>query len=141
MPQFDIYITSLAFVFGVYVLITYNQDASFQGWLAPFNVGGALSALVLTAFADKGSLSTFGIGFLLLGVLILNTLVMYFASLLPGQMVTFKSPASKRLGGLLVRVLGIGLFTLVRNLITLLVQWIGSLAIPNRRYVAQLQGI
>jgi hypothetical protein len=140
MSQSYLYITSLAVVLIIYSLVTYNQDASLQGWLAPLNlVGGTLSTFLHTLLSGKGSLAAFALGFLLISALSLNTLVVYCASLFPGKRVSFKSPTSARLGGMLVRLMGVGLLTLLKTLFVLLVQGLRSMLTPRNRFLAQLQ--
>jgi hypothetical protein len=140
MSKSDIYIASLVFACAVYLLVTYNQDAQLQGWSARFSVGGVLSGWLMMLLSQKSSLFTLVTTFLLIGTLLLNTCVVYCASLFPGETVTFKSPASAPIGGLLVRLMGIGLLTLLKNLFVVLVQWLDLVLAPRTRYLACLQG-
>jgi hypothetical protein len=146
MSKFNVYLTGVAIVLILYLLIALNQSLTLPEWLAPWNFGEMLSSRILALLHQKGSLLTVILSYLLIAGLILNTLVLYIFSLFSGKVGAGQSSATTRMGSFLVWMICVGVFVLLRKLvfslgkklILSLGQWIVVLLFPRRDSMPRL---
>jgi hypothetical protein len=123
MSKLDIDILIMAFVMGVHLLKDFHKGICLPEWLAPLNMAGIVSVLLLLVpLAQKGSLLAFLAGYVLMGVLIVNFLVLVVFALIPGNKITADSPATVQTGKILMQLLGRGLMVLVQKLFACLAE-------------------
>jgi hypothetical protein len=122
MPEFNQSVVVTAFILGLTLLLQFNQDLALPRWLAPFSLRGLL--LVMQGIfpqIQRGSMPAFVIGYLLMGVLVFNMVVLFTLAHLPGKMVILSSSLSAKAGLILLGLMGTGLFLLMKGLVNLLV--------------------
>ena len=100
----------------VYLLQTSTEDLKLCQWLSPLKLGWIIAALSFVyPFVQKGSKIALGAGYVLMGALVFNTLILGFLSVLPNQVVSFKSEGVQTMGMIFVVFLGTGLFVLLKT--------------------------
>jgi hypothetical protein len=106
-----------AFVFGVDLLEQFHHNLVLPQWLAPLSSGGLLALLLrLMPKIQKGSISAAVLGYLLMALLIFNTIVLFTLAQLPGQSVIPTSASSLRAGLILLGLFGTGLWAIAQGL-------------------------
>jgi hypothetical protein len=103
-------------VASVYLLQTSTKDLSLCRWLSPFSLGWVIASLMfIYPFILKGSWIAMGAGYLLMGALITNTLILSIMSLMPRRVVDFKSKGLESMGLLFTSCIFTGLFLLLKK--------------------------
>ncbi len=128
MFDFDLYTLIAIFIVTSVNLLKYSShELTLNKWLAPFGVGWILSGLAMfLPLVQKGSLGPVAIAYFLIGALIVNTLVLSTCSRLPNQIVDVKSPTIEMLGGVILKLLGRGVYVLFKSQAVALLQVIDS---------------
>jgi hypothetical protein len=86
-------------VASVYLLQNATKDLPMCRWLSPFSLGWIIASLMsILPFALKGSWMAMGAGYLLMGALIVNTLVLSLVSKLPSRTISYKSEGLEKVG-------------------------------------------
>jgi hypothetical protein len=86
-------------VTSVYLLQDATKDLPLCRWLSPFSLGWIIAALmVIYPFVLKGSWMAMGAGYLLMGVLIVNTLILSLGSKMPSRIISYKSEGLEKVG-------------------------------------------
>jgi hypothetical protein len=103
-------------VASVYLLQNATKDLPVGRWLTPFSLGWIITGLVfIHPLVLKGSWMAMGAAYLLMGVLIVNTLVLSAASKLPEPIVSFKSEGLEKVGLMFTGFVLAGFAVLVKN--------------------------
>ncbi len=139
MFDLDLYTAIAVFtVASINLLKCSKHEITLNRWLTPFGVGWILSGLTMfLPMVQKESLGALAAVYFLMGALIVNTLVLSFCSRLPNQVVDLKSPTVEMMGGVMLRLIGTGLYVMVKNVLVALVRWIDAI-IDSRRQFARL---
>jgi hypothetical protein len=139
MFDLDLYTLIAVFVVtSVNLLKCSSRELTLNKWLAPFSVGWILSGLtMLLPLVQKGSLGPVAVTYFLIGALIVNTLVLSVCSRLPNRIVDVKSPSVEMMGGVILKLIGRGVYVLLKSQAIALLQLIDSVIGP-RRQVARL---
>jgi hypothetical protein len=139
--MFDLDLYTLIAVFivtSVNLLKCSSRELTFNKWLAPFSVGWILSGLTMfLPMVQKGSLAPVAVTYFLIGALIVNTLVLSFCSRLPNRIVDVKSPSVEMMGGVILKLMGRGVYVVLKSQAIALFQLIHS-AMGSRRQVVRL---
>jgi hypothetical protein len=139
--MFDLDLYTLIAVFivtSVNLLKCSSRELTLNKWLKPFSVGWILSGLTMfLPLVQKGALGPVAVTYFLIGALIVNTLVLSACSRLPNQIVDVKSPTVEMMGGVILKLLGRGVYVLLKSQAIALLQLIDS-AIGLRRQVKRL---
>jgi hypothetical protein len=139
--MFDLDLYTLIAVFivtSVNLLKCSSRELTLNKWLAPFSVGWILSGLTMfLPMVQKGSLGPVAITYFLIGALIVNTLVLSVCSRLPNQIVDVKSPSVEMMGGVILKLMGRGVYVVLKSQAIALLQLIDSV-IGSRRQVVRL---
>jgi hypothetical protein len=139
--MFDLDLYTLIAVFivtSINLLKCSSRELTLNKWLAPFSVGWILSGLTMfLPMVQKGALGPVAVTYFLIGALILNTLVLSVCSRLPNRIVDVKSPTVEMMGGVILKLMGRGVYVLLKSQAIALLQLIDS-AIGPRRQVARL---
>jgi hypothetical protein len=139
--MFDLDLYTLIAVFivtSVNLLKCSNRELTLNRWLAPFSVGWILSGLTMfLPMVQKGSLGPVAVTYFLIGALIVNTLVLSVCSRLPNRIVDVKSPSVEMMGGVILKLMGRGVYVVLKSQAIALLQLIDS-AIGSRRQVVRL---
>jgi hypothetical protein len=115
MPATKLPILATAFAFITGLLMQFNQDIALPKWLAPLSLGGLLSVLVvLLPWIEKGSFAAIAIGYLLMGLSIINLAIVFSLAHFPGQTVIGLSSRSTKAGLLLLQMVGVGLAVMLK---------------------------
>ncbi|WP_404784978.1 hypothetical protein [Altericista sp. CCNU0014] len=123
-------------VASVYMLQSSTKDLSLCRWLSPFSLGWVIACLLfIHPFVLKGSWVAMGIGYVLMGALIANTLILSVMSLMPRQVVGFKSKGLETVGLLFTSCIFTGLFLLLKNGFAVLVELLGTMLQRQRKVV------
>jgi hypothetical protein len=110
-----------AFVFGVDLLEQFHHNLVLPQWLAPLSSGGLLALLLrLMPKIQKGSVSAAVLGYLLMALLIFNTIVLFTLAQLPGQSAIPSSASNVRAGLILLGLFGTGLWAIAQGLAKLM---------------------
>jgi hypothetical protein len=124
-----------AFVLGLSLLLRFNQDLTLPRWLSPFSLGGLLSIMQgIFPKIQRGSIPAFVMGYLLMGVLVFNMVVLFTVAHLPGKVVVLSSSLSAKSGLILIGLLGTGLWLLIKGLFNLLVGLVNSIRLAWASY-------
>jgi hypothetical protein len=108
---------------SVYLIQNATKDLSLCPWLSPFSLGWVIASLLfLYPFILKGSWIAMGAGYLLMGALIANTLILSVMSLMPRRVVDFKSKGLETIGLLFTSCIFTGLAIILKNGLTALIQ-------------------
>jgi hypothetical protein len=103
-------------VASVYLLQSATKDLPLCRWLSPFSLGWIIAGLMLIyPFVLKGSWMAMGAGYLLMGVLIINTLVLSLVSKMPSQMISYKSEGLEKVGLMFTGFICAGLVVLFKH--------------------------
>jgi hypothetical protein len=103
-------------VASVYLLQDATRDLSLCRWLFPFSLGWSIAGLVFVyPFILKGSWVAMGAGYLLMGALIVNTLILSIMSKMPHRFVSFKSQGLEKMGLIFIGFLFAGVVVLIKN--------------------------
>lgn len=103
-------------VISLYLLQDSMKETTLCRWLSPLHVGWIISSLFfVNPFIQKGSKLAIGVGYFLMGALILNTLILGALSILPNHFVSFKSQNLETVGLLFVTFLVTGLIVLAKK--------------------------
>jgi cbb3-type cytochrome oxidase subunit 1 len=140
MFNFDLYTLIAVFIVtSVNLLKCSSRELTLNKWLKPFSVGWIISGLTMMflPLVQKGALGPVAVTYFLIGALIVNTLVLSACSRLPNQIVDVKSPTVEMMGGVILRLLGRGVYVLLKSQAIALLQLIDS-AIGLRRQVTRL---
>lgn len=139
--MFDLDLYTLIAVFivtSVNLLKCSSRELTLNKWLTPFSVGWILSGLTMfLPLVQKGSLGPVAVTYFLIGALIVNTLVLSVCSRLPNRIMDLKSPSVEMMGGVILKLMGRGVYVVLKSQAIALLQLIDS-AIGSRRQVAQL---
>jgi hypothetical protein len=139
--MFDLDLYTLIAVFivtSLNLLKCSSRELTLNKWLAPFSVGWILSGLTMfLPLVQKGSLAPVAVTYFLIGALIVNTLVLSVCSRLPNRIVDVKSPSVEMMGGVILKLMGRGVYVLLKSQAIALLQMIDS-AIGLRRQIARL---
>ncbi len=128
MSKFNLSAIVTAFEIGIRLLNQFNQDISVPKWLAPFGLAGLLSLLtVIWPWLQKGSVLALIIGYLTMGFLIINLMILFTLAHLPGQAVKLASAKSDQAGKLLVELLGAGLGVMLQSSVSFAVQGVAQI--------------
>jgi hypothetical protein len=115
MPNPKLPLLAIAFAFVTGLLMQFNQDMTLPRWLAPLSLGGLLSVLVvLLPWIEKGSFVAIAIGYLLMGLSIMNLAMVFGLAHFPGQTVIGLSSRSTKAGLLLLQMVGVGLAVMLK---------------------------
>jgi hypothetical protein len=118
MSEFNLSVIVTAFAIGIHLLMQFNQDISVPKWLAPFGLGGLLAILiVILPWIQKGSFLAFVAGYLAMGFLVINLVILFTLAHLPGQAVKLSSASSRKAGMILIKLLGAGLIVLSKSIL------------------------
>jgi hypothetical protein len=124
-------------VASVYLLQNSTKDLSLCRWLSPFSLGWVITSLIfIYPFILKGSWFAMGAGYLLMGALITNTLILSIMSLMPRQVVGFKSKGLETIGLLFTSCIFAGLFLLLKKGFAVLMEFLKTVLQNQRRVVA-----
>lgn len=139
MFDFDLYTLIAVFIVtSVNLLKCSNRELTLNKWLKPFSVGWIVSGLTMfLPLVQKGALGPIAVTYFLIGALIVNTLVLSACSRLPNQIVDVKSPTVEMMGGVILKLLGRGVYVLLKSQAIALLQLIDS-AIGLRRQATRL---
>jgi hypothetical protein len=139
--MFDLDLYALIAVFivtSVNLLKCSSRELTLNRWLAPFSVGWILSGLTMfLPLVQKGSLAPVAVTYFLIGALIVNTLVLSVCSRLPNRIVDVKSPTVEMMGGVILKLMGRGVYVVLKSQAIALLQLIDS-AIGLRRQFVRL---
>jgi hypothetical protein len=139
--MFDLDLYTLIAVFivtSVNLLKCSSRELTLNKWLKPFSVDWILSGLTMfLPMVQKGSLAPVAVIYFLIGVLIVNTLVLSFCSRLPNRIVDVKSPSVEMMGGMILKLMGRGVYVLLKSQAIALLQLIDS-AMGSRCQVVRL---
>jgi hypothetical protein len=139
--MFDLDLYTLIAVFivtSVNLLKCSSRELTLNKWLAPFSLGWILSGLTMfLPLVQKGSLGPVAVTYFLIGALIVNTLVLSFCSRLPNRIVDVKSPTVEMIGGIILKLMGRGVYVVLKSQAIALLQLI-DLVMGPRRQVARL---
>jgi hypothetical protein len=103
-------------VANVYLLQNATKDLPVSRWLSPFSLGWIVAGLMFFhPLVMRGSWMAMGAAYLLMGVLIVNTLVLSTASKMPERVVSFKSEGLEKVGLIFTGFLLAGVAVLVKN--------------------------
>jgi hypothetical protein len=142
--MFDLDLYTLIAVFivtSVNLLKCSSRELALNKWLTPFSVGWILSGLTMfLPMVQKGSLGPVAVTYFLIGALIVNTLVLSVCSRLPNRIVDVKSPSVEMMGGVILKLMGRGVYVLLKSQAIALLQLIDS-AIGSRRQVVRLGAV
>jgi hypothetical protein len=112
---------------SVYLLQSATKDLSLCRWLTPFSLGWVIASLMfIYPFVLKGSWVAMGAGYLLMGVLIVNTLLLSVLSKMPRQIVSFKSQGLETVGLIFAGFVFAGVAVLLKNGFTALKQYLNA---------------
>jgi O-antigen/teichoic acid export membrane protein len=139
MLDIDLYTAIAVFIVGsINLLKCSKHEITLNRWLSPFSVGWILSGLTMfLPMVQKGAIAPMAAVYFLIGVLIANTLVLSFCSRLPNRMVDLKSPTVEMMGGVIVKLIGAGLYVMLKDMAIALFQWIDGI-MQSRRQAVQL---
>jgi hypothetical protein len=103
-------------VASVYLLQNATKDLSLCRWLSPFSLGWVIASLIfIYPFISKGSWFAMGAGYLLMGALITNTLILSAMSLMPRRVIGFKSKGLETVGLLFTSCIFTGFVLLLKK--------------------------
>jgi hypothetical protein len=103
-------------VASVYLLQSSTKDLSLCRWLSPFSLGWVIASLIfIYPFISKGSWFAMGAGYLLMGALITNTLILSAMSLMPRRVIGFKSKGLETVGLLFTSCIFTGFVLLLKK--------------------------
>jgi hypothetical protein len=103
-------------VASVYLLQNATKDLPMGRWLSPFSVGWIIAALMLIyPFVLKGSWMAMGAGYLLMGMLMVNTLVLSLVSKMPSRVISYKSEELEKVGLMVTGFICAGLVLLFKQ--------------------------
>ncbi len=84
---------------SVHLLQESTKGLKLCRWLSPFSLGWVIAGLLMMyPLAQKGSWAAMGAAYLLMGVLIINTLVLGVLSRMPNQVISFKAKGVETVG-------------------------------------------
>ena len=137
--MFDLDLYTLIAVFivtSVNLLKCSSRELTLNKWLAPFSVGWILSGLTMfLPLVQKGSLGPVAVTYFLIGALIVNTLVLSMCSRLPNRIVDVKSPSVEMMGGVILKLMGCGVYVVLKSQANAFLQLIDSVVGPRRQVV------
>jgi hypothetical protein len=139
MLDFDLYTLMAVFIVtSINLLKCSSHELTLNRWLRPFGVGWVISGLTMfLPLAQKGSLGPVAVTYFLIGALIVNTLVLSLCSKLPNQIVDMKSPTVEMVGGMILKLIGRGVYVVLKSQAIAVLQLI-HLAIGACRQSARL---
>lgn len=112
-------------VASLYLLRASMKEVHLCHWLSPLHLGWIITGLLfIFPFIQKGSWLAMGVGYVLMGVLIVNTLILGFLSVLPNRLVSVKSKGIESMGFVIMSVLCTGLWLIVKRSLGVLVNFI-----------------
>jgi hypothetical protein len=128
MLDFDLYTLIAVFIVtSINLLKCSSQELTLNQWLKPFSVGWILSGLAMfLPLVQKGALGPVAVTYFLIGTLIVNTLVLSACSRLPNRMVDVKSPTIEMVGGVILKLIGRGVYVVLKSQAIALFQLIDS---------------
>jgi hypothetical protein len=139
MLDFDLYTLVAVFIVTSVNLLKYSsRELNLHYWLKPFSVGWILSGLAMfLPLAQKGALGPVAVTYFLIGALIVNTLILATCSSLPNRIVDVKSPTIEMVGGVILKLIGRGVYVILKSQAIAVIQLIHS-AIGACRQSARL---
>ncbi len=103
-------------VASVYLLRNATKDLPLCRWLSPFSLGWVIASLMFVYPSIlKGSWVAMAAAYLLIGVLIVNTLILSVMSKMPHRVVSFKSQDLEKMGLIFTGFLFVGIVVLLKN--------------------------
>jgi hypothetical protein len=103
-------------VASVYLLQDATKALPLCRWLSPFSLGWIIASLILIyPFVLKGSWMAMGAGYLLMSVLIVNTLVLSLVSKMPSRVISYKSEGLEKVGLMFTGFVFAGLVVLFKQ--------------------------
>jgi hypothetical protein len=100
----------------VYLLQSSTKDLSLCRWLSLFSLGWVIASLIfIYPFISKGAWFAMGAGYLLMGALITNTLILSAMSLMPRRVIGFKSKGLETVGLLFTSCIFTGFVLLLKK--------------------------
>ncbi|NJM74609.1 MAG: hypothetical protein HC852_01205 [Acaryochloridaceae cyanobacterium RU_4_10] len=129
MFDFDLYTFIAVFIVtSVNLLKCSSRELSLNKWLAPFSLGWIISGLTMfLPLVQKGALGPVAATYFLIGALILNTLILSVFSKLPNRIVDVKSPTVEMMGAVILKLLGRGVYVVLKSQAIALFQLIHSI--------------
>jgi hypothetical protein len=139
MLDFDQYTLIAVFIVTTINLLKYSShELTLNPWLKPFSVGWVISGLTMfLPLAQKGALGPVAVTYFLIGALIVNTLILATCSSLPNRIVDVKSPTIEMVGGVILKLIGRGIYVVLKSQAIAVLQLI-HLAIGACRQSARL---
>lgn len=114
-------------VASVYLLQNATKDLSVCRWLSSFSLGWIIAGLTfLYPLVLKGSWIAIGTAYLLMGVLIVNTLILSAASTMPDPVISYKSQELEKIGLIFTGFVLAGFAVLLRDCVIGLKQLINA---------------
>ncbi len=139
MFDLDLYtLIAIFIVTSVNLLKCSSRELTLNQWLKPFSVGWVLSGLTMfLPMVQKGSLGPVAVIYFLIGALIFNTLVLSVCSRMPNRIVNLKSLSVEMMGGVILKLMGRGVYVLLKSQAIAFLQLIDSV-FGSRRQVVRL---
>ncbi len=133
MLDLDLYAVIAVFMVGsINLLKCSKHEITLNKWLSPFGIGWILSGLTMfLPMLQKGAFGVIAVVYFLMGALIVNTLVLSFCSKLPNRLVDMKSLTIEMMGGVMLRLIGTGVFVVGKELLVALVRQIVEIIGPH----------
>jgi hypothetical protein len=150
MPRKQSLILSLVLILGIPLLVTFNRGLILPRWATYLHLDGAVNILLDGLHQLQqggGSIITIATMFMLMGILLCHSLAFYIVSLLPGQLIQFRSERSAIAGRMIMqvtamgfaiatqqmlRLIGISVWHLVRLCSAILIKRLGQQLFPKR---------
>jgi hypothetical protein len=139
MFDFDLYTFIAVFIVtSINLLKCSSRELTLNKWLAPFSVGWIISGLTMfLPLVQKGALGPVAVTYFLIGALIFNTIVLSTCSRLPNQIVDVKSPTVEMMGGVILKLMGRGVYVVLKSQVIALLQLVHSV-IGSRHQIIRL---
>jgi hypothetical protein len=103
-------------VASVYLLQDSTKDLPLCRWLSPFSIGWIIAGLLsIYPFILKGCWIAMSVAYLLMGVLIVNTLVLSLVSKMPSRVISYKSEGLEKVGAMFTGFICAGLAVLFKQ--------------------------
>jgi hypothetical protein len=140
MCDLDLYAAIAVFIVtSINLLKCSSHEIKLNKWLLPFSVGWVISGLTLfLPMVQKGALGVTVMVYFLMGALIVNTLVLSLCSKLPNHVIALKSPTVEMMGGVILRLMGTGLYVMFKDLWVVLFRWINTMIEAYSQRIARL---
>jgi hypothetical protein len=138
MPEFKLAAIATIFALAVRLLLQFNQGIALPKWLAPFSLTGLLALMMLLLpWIQKGSALAFVVGYVAIGFLVLNLLVLFSLAHLPGKVVKLSSSRSRKAGAMLLGLVGRGLGMLLKTSVGFVAQGMAHISAVVMNAISQ----